>query len=173
MFVLVMVPYLEIVWFPTVRVIFFTSDVTVAIASFPFAVFAVIVALPIAFAVTLPELSTLIILELLLDHVTLLLVALLGVILAVRVSEFPIINPKEFLFNEISVTSTFWFSGVGVVVGCSFWFPSDGFEVVLFLLVSFLFSSTFSHIAFRVMFSSIMASVLNCSPFSYTHSLKL
>ena len=27
--------------------------------------------------------------------------------LADRVSEFPIINPKEFLFNEISVTSTF------------------------------------------------------------------
>ena len=86
---------------------FFTSDVTVALAVFPFAVFAVIVALPIAFAVTLPELSTLIILELLLDHVTLLLVALLGDIVAVKVLEFPIINPKEFLFNEIPVTSTF------------------------------------------------------------------
>ena len=162
MFVLVIVPYLEIVWFPTVRVIFFTSDVTVALASFPFAVFAVIVALPIAFAVTLPELSTLIILELLLDHVTLLLVALLGVILAVRVSEFPIINPKEFLFNEISVTSTFWFSGVGVVVGCSFWFPCDGVCGVLsFLFVvvvcSFFFSS-FYHIAFKTISSESNAS---------------
>ena len=68
---------------------------------------AVIVALPIDFAVTLPELSTLIIFELLLDQVTLLLVALLGDIVAVKVSEFPIINSKEFLFNEIFVTSTF------------------------------------------------------------------
>ena len=88
------------------------------------------------------------------------LVALLGVILAVRVSEFPIINSKEFLFNEIFVTSTFWFPGVGV--GCSFWFSCVGVcEVLSFLFVVIVcsfFSSSFSHIAFKTISSESNAS---------------
>ena len=88
----------------TVFVGFSVGTVIVHVAVFPFAVFAVIVAVPLAFAVTTPLLFTATILELLLVHVIVLLwVVLLGVIVATNVLVFPLFNVKFVVFSFIPV----------------------------------------------------------------------
>ena len=77
-----------------------------AVAVFPLFVFAVIVAVPAAFAVTNPLVDTVATLVLELVHVTVLLVALDGVIVAVNCDVFPTSKLSLVLFKLIPVTST-------------------------------------------------------------------
>ena len=69
----------------------------------PSVVLAVIVAEPGAIAVTRPLLLTVATLLLLVDQVTVLLVALLGSTVAVNCKVFPLVNSALVSFNEIDV----------------------------------------------------------------------
>ena len=71
----------------------------------PSTVLTVIVAVPAAIAVTTPP-STVTTLLSLVDHVTFLFVALLGLIVATKVSVPPAVMDVEFLFKDTLVTAT-------------------------------------------------------------------
>ena len=85
-----------------------TVTVQVAVRFVPSAVVAVMVAVPLATAVTTPESLTVATEVLLLVHVTLLSVALLGITVAVSVAVCPAeVKVRDVLFSDIPVAGTF------------------------------------------------------------------
>jgi hypothetical protein len=95
--------------------VFALFTVTVQVAFNPLDVSAVIVAVPTPFAITLPLVTVAMLLSVLLQ-VTVLLVALYGVIVAVNVYVSPFSKVNDVLFNVIPVTSTGVFLFLTVIV---------------------------------------------------------
>ena len=129
--------YLEISEFVTVNVILSTLLLTVAVAFLPLELVAVIVAVPMPTAFRLPLLSTVMTLLSLLDHLTLLSVALLGEIVADKEELLPIIKSNDDLFNEIELTATV--EGVEGVEGAE---GADGCFLIQTALIVISFSTT-------------------------------
>ena len=124
----------------TVNVILSTLLLTVAVAFLPLELVAVIVAVPMPTAFKLPLLSTVMTLLSLLDHLTLLSVALLGEIVADKEELLPIIKSNDDLFNEIELTATV--EGVDGVDGVDGVEGVDGCFLIQTALIVISFSTT-------------------------------
>ena len=101
----------------------------------PSTVFTVIVAVPVAFAVTTPEEETVATDVLLDDHVTFLFVAFDGETVAINVSESPTVSDKLLLFRPTPVTATV--AAVTVTLQVAVLDPSTVFTVIVAVPAAF------------------------------------
>lgn len=92
--------------FPSGVIDFGVAVTTHSSVKLPSSVVTVIVTCPTSMAVTSPVELTEIMVGLLLDHMTFLLVALLGVMVATKVSEVSTAKDKVFLLSDTPVTGT-------------------------------------------------------------------